>query len=51
MLEHVAQRDCGCPFPGVFQDQAGWGPGQPDPVPDLAIGNAAHDRGLELDYP
>ena len=28
-------------------DQAGWGPGQPDLVLDLAVGNPAHIRGLE----
>jgi len=32
MLEHLAQGYCGCSIPGGVQDQAEWGPGQPDSV-------------------
>lgn len=32
-----------------FQGQTGWGTGQPDLVPDVAAGNPADGRELELD--
>jgi len=32
VLAQAAQRSCGCPIPGGAQGQAGWGPGQPEPV-------------------
>ena len=34
-----------------FQDQVGLGPGQPDLVLDLVVGNPACDSRLELDDP
>ena len=49
MLEQAAQGGCGCPVPGGVQGQAGWGPGQPDLVPDLVVGNLPMAEGLELD--
>lgn len=30
VLKQVAQKNCGCPIPGSFHGQAGWGPLQPD---------------------
>ena len=41
---------CGCPFPGGVQDQVGWGPGQPAPLPGLEVGGPAW-QGLELNDP
>ena len=42
----------GCPEKlwqhGGVQGQVGWGPGQPDLVPDLVAGNPDLDKGLEL---
>jgi len=42
ILEHVAQRSCGCPIPGGVQGQAGWGFGQPG----LVGGVPAQGRGV-----
>ena len=42
-LEQVAQRDCGCPFPGSTQGQAGWASEQPG----LEGGVPAYSKGLE----
>ena len=39
-LEQVAQRSYGCPIPGVFQGQVGWGFEQPGLVEDVP----AHSR-------
>ena len=44
-LEQVAQRSCGCPFPGSVQGQAGRGFEEPDPVEDVPT----HGRGVGLD--
>ena len=41
---HCCPESCGCPIPGGAQGQAGWGPWQPEPVLDLAVGNPAHSR-------
>jgi len=38
----VAQRNCGCPFPGSVQGQAGWSSEQPGLVEDVP----AHGRGV-----
>ena len=46
MLEHTARRDCMCPDPGGIQGQAGWGPGQPDLVFDVATGKPACGVGV-----
>ena len=43
-LAQAAQRSCGCPIPGGVQDQAGWGPREPDLMPYLVVGNSAHGR-------
>jgi len=51
VLEQVAWRDCGCPVSGGVQGQVGWGPGQPNVVFDLAVGNSACSRRLEPDHP
>jgi len=48
VLERAAQRGWGCPVPGGVQGQVGWGPGQPDRVLDLSVGNRVAGR-LELD--
>jgi len=40
-LAQAAQRGCGCPMPGGVQGQVGWGPGQPDLVPDVVVGTPA----------
>ena len=42
MLEHVAQRGCGCLISEGIQGQVGWGPGQPD----LVAGNPAYGRAV-----
>jgi len=44
VLEQVALRGCRCPVPRGVQDQVGWGPGQPDLVLDIAVGNPAYGR-------
>ena len=44
MLAQAAQRGCGRSIPGSVQDQVGWGPGQPDLVPDLEAGGPACGR-------
>ena len=44
MLEQAAQRGCGWPVPGSVQGQVGWGPGQPDLVTDLVVGNPVQGR-------
>ena len=36
-------------IPGGAQGQAGWGPVQPELVPDVVVGNPVHGRGLEQD--
>jgi len=41
-LAQAAQRSCGGSIPGCVRGQAGWGPGQPDPVG----GNPAMAGGL-----
>jgi len=41
-LAQVAQRICGCPFPGSVQGQVGWGFEQPG----LLEGVPAHGRGV-----
>jgi len=46
-LEQVAQRSCGCPFPGSVQGKVGWGSEQPDLVENVA----AHCRGLGTRWP
>ena len=51
MKEEGAQRCCGYPIPGGVQGWVGWGAGQPNLVCDLAVGNPACGRGLELDDP
>lgn len=45
----VSQGTCGCPITGGIQGQVAWGPGQPELVPDLVVGNLAWGRGLKLD--
>jgi len=45
VLEQAAQRGCGYSVPGGVQGQVGWGPGQPDLVPDLEVGGPLCDRG------
>lgn len=42
------QRGCRCSIHGGIQGQVGWSLGQPDLVPDVAVGNPSHSRGLEL---
>jgi len=37
-LEQVAQRSCGCPFPGSVQGQVGWSSEQPGLVEDRRVG-------------
>ena len=34
-LVQAAHRSCGCPMSEGARGQVGWGPGQPDLVPDL----------------
>jgi len=46
VLEQAAQRGCGHPTSGGVQDQVGWGPGQPDLVPDMEVGGPACGRGV-----
>jgi len=38
VLEWAAQRSYHWPIPGGVQSEVGWGPGQPDLVPDKAVG-------------
>ena len=45
-LAQAAQRGCGCPMPGGVQGQVGWGPRQPDLVPDVVVGTPAQSRGV-----
>jgi len=40
---------CQCSIPRDAQGQVGWGSGQPDPVPDIVVGNPEQCWGLELD--
>ena len=47
VLEQAAQRGCGCSIPGSVQDQVGWGPRQPDLVPDLEVGGSACGKRVE----
>ena len=42
----AAWRVCGCPIRGSVQDQVGWGPGQPDLVLYLVVGNPAYCMGF-----
>lgn len=42
-------KSCGDPIAGGAQEQVGWGPRQPDPMPDLMAGNPARSRVLKLD--
>ena len=44
VVAQADQRGCGCSIPGGVQAQVGWGPGQPDLVPDLEVGGPACDR-------
>jgi len=44
VLEHTAQKGCGCPDPVGIQNQVEWGPGQPGLVPDLEDGRPACGR-------
>jgi len=46
LLAQVAQGGCGCPVPRGVEGQVGWGPGQPELVLDLAVGNPASGRGV-----
>ena len=46
MLKQAAQRGCGYPIPGGARVQVGWGPGQPDLIPDLEVGDPACGRGV-----
>lgn len=46
VVRHRVPRGCGCPIPAGAQGQAGWGPGQPDPLG----GVTACGRGLDLDH-
>ena len=46
ILAQVAQRGCGCPFPGGAQDNFGWGPGQPGLVLDMEVGGSACGGGV-----
>lgn len=39
---------CECPISGGVRGQIGLGPGQPDLVLNLVVGNPAHSRRLEL---
>ena len=45
-LTQVARRSYGCPTLGGVQGQHGCGPGQPDLVPDLVVGNLDCSRGI-----
>lgn len=45
-----AQRSCRLPIPECAQGQAGWGPGQPDLVPNLMVGSPACGKGMETDH-
>ena len=47
-LAQATRKGCGCPAPGIFQDQLRWGPGQFDLVLDLAAGNPACGRGIGI---
>jgi len=51
VLAQAAHRRCGCPIPGGVQRQAGWGPGQPDLMSDLVVGNIAYGRGVGTKWP
>jgi len=44
VLEHIAQRGCGCPIPGGVYGQAGWSPEQSD----LVVGSPATAAGWKL---
>ena len=45
VLEQIAQRGGGCPIPGDFKDQGGWGSEQPD----LSVCVHIHCSGVGLD--
>ena len=49
MLKQVVQRGCECAVPGGVLGQVRWCPGQSALVLNLAAGNRACGRGLELD--
>jgi len=46
VMEQAAQRGCGCPIPGGFQGQDGWGPWQPCLVLYREVGGPACSRGF-----
>ncbi len=49
VLAQAAQRRCECPIPGGVQGHIGWGPGQPELVPDSVLAILPTAGGLELD--
>ena len=46
VLAQTAQGGCECPIPGGVQGQVGTGPGQPDLVLDMEVGDPACSRGV-----
>ena len=51
VLEHAAQRCCGCPVPGGVQGQVGWGPEYPGLALDVEVGGPACGGELEFHDP
>jgi len=46
---HSCPESCGCPIPGGAQGHIGWGPGQPELLPDSVLAILPTAGGLELD--